>query len=100
MSTADLGAVAPPDTLRHRPELLPVMVVPPLVPEPLVNGSSVLLKYQVGWEMPEQVSLPPVPGQPPLSRCRAQNDSVLTPLLCAQLRTVPASASVKVSSGP
>jgi hypothetical protein len=49
-----------------------------------MNGSKVWLKYQVGWEMPEQVSDPAVPGQPPLSRCSAQKETVLIPLLLAQ----------------
>ena len=52
------------------------------VVEPLVNGANLLLKYQVDWDIPEQESEPPVPGQPPLSRSSAQNDRVLTP--CAR----------------
>lgn len=67
---------------------------------PLVKGSKALLKYQVGCEMPEQVSEPAVPGQPPLSRCRAQKDKVPIPVLCAQSAMVVASDWVNVSSGP
>ena len=50
-----------------------------------VNGSKVWLKSQVDWAIPEQVSLPPVPGQPPLSRSSAQKDSSPMPLATAQL---------------
>jgi hypothetical protein len=40
----------------------------------LVNGSSMWLKSQVFWVMPEHVLLSAVPGQPPLSRWIAQID--------------------------
>ncbi len=77
----------------------PFVVVPP-PPELLVNGAKALLKNQVLWEMPEQLSEPAVPTQPPLSRSSAQKDRVLMPLLSAQASTVLASAVVKVSAAP
>ncbi len=55
------------------------------VVEPLVYGAKMWLKSQVPWAMPEQLSEPAVPTQPPLSRWSAQNESVLTPLESAQL---------------
>ena len=45
------------------------------VDAPPVNGSKAWLKNHVGWVMPEQLPGPLVPGQPPLSRSSAQNDS-------------------------
>src|SRR5271167_3569069 len=66
----------------------------------LVKNSNAWLKNHVGWLRPEQVPAPLVPGQPPLSRCNAQNDRVPIPLLLAQISTAMASALVKVSSGP
>src|SRR2546423_2010910 len=62
-----------------------------------LNGSHFLLKYHVGCEIPEQLSAPAVPGQPPLSRCEAHIEISLMPLLRAQFSTVVASASVQVS---
>ena len=59
-----------------------------VVPPPLVNGSKVWLNCHVLCAMPEQLSEPLVPTQPPLSRCNAQNDSVLMPLDAAQFSIV------------
>ncbi|MFF1519426.1 hypothetical protein [Streptomyces sp. NPDC058305] len=69
------------------------------VPGPLKSAKA-WLKAQVSWAMPEQVSLPPVPGQPPLSRWRAQNERVLIPCVFAQESTAAASAVVNVSAAP
>jgi len=70
------------------------------LPPPLVNGSKVWLKYQVDCEMPEQLSCPPVPGQLPLSRCKAQNEISAIPFDFAQFSTVVASDVVNVSAEP
>src|SRR6266513_5523440 len=69
-------------------------------PPPVVNGAKVWLKNQVLWAIPEQLSAAAPPAQLPLSRCNAQNDRPLMPVLRAQLRTVVASAVVNVSAGP
>ena len=68
--------------------------------EPLVNGAKMWVKSQVFWLMPEQESSPPLPAQLPLSRWSAQKDSVLMPFETAQLYTVVALATVKVSAAP
>ena len=67
---------------------------------PDVNGSKMWLNCHVDWLIPEQLSAAPPPGQPPLSRCRAQNDSDRMPWVFAQLVTVVALARVKVSAAP
>src|SRR5205814_125766 len=67
---------------------------------PDVNGSKMWLNCHVPCEIPEQLSLPPVPGQLPLSRCSAQNDSSAICWPTAQLSTAFASATVNVSAAP
>ena len=59
----------------------------------LVNGSSMWLKSQVFWVMPEQVLLSTVPGQPPLSRWIAQIDRKFMLLDWAKWSIVVASGS-------
>ncbi len=66
----------------------------------LPNSSHTWLKNQVGCVIPEQVPAPLVPGQPPLSRCSAQNDSVPIPIRSAHSKSAIACALVNVSSGP
>ncbi len=58
------------------------------------------LNRQRDWANPEQLSLPPVPGQPPLSRWSAQKDSSAKCFALAQRFTAFASATVKVSEDP
>src|SRR5260370_26639911 len=63
----------------------------------LVNGSKVWLNCQGDCVTPEQLPAPLVPGQPPLSRCRAQKDSSARCLPAAHCSTVAASAVVEIS---
>src|SRR6266567_2104278 len=67
---------------------------------PVVNGWNVWLNCHVDCAIPEQVLLPAVPTQPPLSRWTAHMDSELMPLETAQFSTVVASLVVKVSAAP
>lgn len=52
-----------------------------------MKNSNTWLKNQVGCVIPEHVPAPLVPGQPPLSRYRAQIDSVPMPIRSAQIRS-------------
>ncbi|HUY44330.1 MAG TPA: hypothetical protein VMV92_01185 [Streptosporangiaceae bacterium] len=65
-----------------------------------MKGSKVWLDCHVASVIPEQLSLPPVPGQPPLSLSSAQNDNSARCVAAAQCSIVVASAVVKISGGP
>src|SRR6266542_110411 len=54
----------------------------------------------VVWARPEQLSLARPPGQLPLSRCSAQNDSSASPMFRAHRWMVRALSRVKISGGP
>src|ERR1700722_3385853 len=72
--------------------------VPP--PLPLVKGWNAWVKAPFFWVGPLQVDEAEAsPGQPPLSRPSAQNESQPMPCAAACDSTAAASASVKISPG-
>src|SRR3954451_8137773 len=94
------AAPADPAQRDHVRAFLPTGWVALSSPQRLVNGAITCVNWYGACATPEQSSDPGVPGQLPLSRPTAQNESSPIPCAVAQWVMSRAAASEKTSRGP